>query len=77
MTSAEQLIAALERAPAIVIPLVCQANPSILKRLFSIHNVPAPGAPRFLSRVPDRGAPSSQRLARTFFASRERLRFAA
>src|ERR1700704_7137172 len=32
MTATEQLIAALERAPAIVIPLVRQANPEILKR---------------------------------------------
>src|ERR1700687_2236261 len=32
MTATEQLIAALERAPAIVIPLVRQANPTILKR---------------------------------------------
>lgn len=31
-TSEEQLIAVLERAPAIVIPLVRQANPAILKR---------------------------------------------
>ena len=37
MTSTEQLVAALERAPAIVIPLVRQANPAILKRR------PAPG----------------------------------
>src|SRR6202158_39581 len=37
MTATEQLIAALERAPAIVIPLVRQANPQILKRR------PAPG----------------------------------
>ena len=32
MTSAEQLIAALERAPAIVIPMIRQADPAILKR---------------------------------------------
>jgi len=32
MTSAEQLIAALERAPGIVIPLVRQADPVIVKR---------------------------------------------
>ncbi|MDZ4339549.1 MAG: DinB family protein [candidate division NC10 bacterium] len=32
MTSAEQLIAALERAPGIVIPLVRQADPAIVKR---------------------------------------------
>ena len=32
MTSAEDLIAALERAPGIVIPLVRQGNPAILKR---------------------------------------------
>jgi len=32
MTSEEQLIATLERAPAIVIPLVRQAHPTILKR---------------------------------------------
>ena len=32
MTSAEQLIAALERAPGIVIPLVRQAGPAIVKR---------------------------------------------
>lgn len=32
MTSVEQLIAALERAPAIVIPLVRQAPPAVLKR---------------------------------------------
>ncbi len=32
MRSAKQLIAALEGAPAIVIPLVRQANPAILKR---------------------------------------------
>src|SRR5438477_578515 len=37
MASTEQLVAALERAPAIVIPLVRQANPAILKRR------PAPG----------------------------------
>jgi len=37
MTSVEQLIAALERAPAIVIPLVRQADPAIVKRR------PAPG----------------------------------
>jgi uncharacterized damage-inducible protein DinB len=36
-TSTDALIAALERAPAIVIPLVRQANPEILKRR------PAPG----------------------------------
>src|SRR5687768_824422 len=35
--SAEPLIAALERAPALVIPLVRQANPAILKQR------PAPG----------------------------------
>ena len=32
MTAAEELIVALLRAPAIVIPLVRQANPAILKR---------------------------------------------
>ncbi len=32
MTSAERLMAALERAPGIVIPLVRQADPTILKR---------------------------------------------
>ena len=32
MRSVEQLIATLERAPVIVIPLVRQANPAILKR---------------------------------------------
>jgi hypothetical protein len=32
MTSAEDLVAALERAPAIVIPMVRQANPAIGKR---------------------------------------------
>jgi uncharacterized damage-inducible protein DinB len=32
MASKEHLVAALERAPAIVIPLVRQANPAILKR---------------------------------------------
>jgi uncharacterized damage-inducible protein DinB len=32
MTPAEQLIAALERAPGIVIPLVRQADPAIVKR---------------------------------------------
>ncbi len=32
MTSVEELIATLERAPAIVIPLVRQAHPAILKR---------------------------------------------
>jgi uncharacterized damage-inducible protein DinB len=37
MASTEQLVAALERAPAIVIPLVRQAHPAILKRR------PAPG----------------------------------
>jgi uncharacterized damage-inducible protein DinB len=37
MTSTEQLVAALEQAPAIVIPLVRQANPAIVKRR------PAPG----------------------------------
>jgi hypothetical protein len=37
MTSTDQLVAALERAPAIVVPLVRQADPAILKRR------PAPG----------------------------------
>jgi hypothetical protein len=37
MTSMDQLVAALERAPAIVVPLVRQADPAILKRR------PAPG----------------------------------
>jgi uncharacterized damage-inducible protein DinB len=37
MTSMDQLVAALERAPAIVVPLVRQADPPILKRR------PAPG----------------------------------
>ena len=37
MVSTDDLIAALERAPAIVVPLVRQANPAILKRR------PAPG----------------------------------
>ena len=37
MTPTEHLVAALERAPAIVLPLVRQANPAILKRR------PAPG----------------------------------
>jgi hypothetical protein len=37
MTSTEQLVGALERAPAIVVPLVRQADPAILKRR------PAPG----------------------------------
>jgi len=42
MTSVEELIATLERAPAIVIPLVRQAHPAILKRCppsgeWSIH----------------------------------------
>ena len=37
MTSTDELVAALERAPAIVLPLVRQANPAILKRR------PAPG----------------------------------
>ena len=37
MTAVRELIAALERAPAIVVPLVRQANPEILKRR------PAPG----------------------------------
>ena len=37
MASTDELVAALERAPAIVIPLVRQANPAILKRR------PAPG----------------------------------
>jgi uncharacterized damage-inducible protein DinB len=32
MTSIDQLVAALERAPAIVVPLVRQADPAILKR---------------------------------------------
>ena len=32
MTSVEQLITALERAPAIVVPLVRQADPTVLKR---------------------------------------------
>ncbi|HLC21127.1 MAG TPA: DinB family protein [Candidatus Methylomirabilis sp.] len=32
MTSAEHLIAALERAPGIVIPMVRQADPTVLKR---------------------------------------------
>jgi hypothetical protein len=32
MPSTDELVAALERAPAIVIPLVRQANPAILKR---------------------------------------------
>ena len=38
MTSIDQLVAALERAPAIVVPLVRQADPAILKRR------PTPGA---------------------------------
>ena len=37
MASTHELVAALERAPAIVIPLVRQANPAIVKRR------PAPG----------------------------------
>jgi len=37
MASTDELIAAIERAPAIVVPLVRQANPAILKRR------PAPG----------------------------------
>ncbi|HET7341210.1 MAG TPA: DinB family protein [Methylomirabilota bacterium] len=37
MTSTEELLAALERAPAIVVPLVRQAHPAILTRR------PAPG----------------------------------
>ena len=37
MASTDELVAALERAPAIVIPLVRQAHPDILKRR------PAPG----------------------------------
>ena len=37
MTAAEHLLAALERGPAIVVPLVRQAHPAILKRR------PAPG----------------------------------
>jgi DinB superfamily len=37
MTAIEPLVAALERAPAIVVPLVRQAHPTILKRR------PAPG----------------------------------
>ena len=37
MTSVQELIAALERAPAIVVPLIRQADPAILKRR------PAPG----------------------------------
>ncbi len=37
MAPTEQLVAALERAPTIVLPLVRQANPAILKRR------PAPG----------------------------------
>jgi hypothetical protein len=32
MRAAEQLIAALERAPGIIIPLIRQANPAIVKR---------------------------------------------
>lgn len=32
MASTEQLVASLERAPAIIIPLVRQTNPAILKR---------------------------------------------
>src|SRR5262245_37020660 len=32
MASTEQLVASLERAPAIILPLVRQANPAILKR---------------------------------------------
>jgi hypothetical protein len=32
MRAAEQLIAALERAPGIVIPLIRQADPAIVKR---------------------------------------------
>ena len=51
MTSAEDLIAALERAPGIVIPLVRQANPAILERRplsgkWSIQSMPAT-SPRF------------------------------
>ena len=37
MTSVTELVAALERAPKLVIPLVRQADPTILKRR------PAPG----------------------------------
>src|ERR1700694_4297591 len=37
MASTDELVAALERAPAIVVPLVRQANPAIVKRR------PAPG----------------------------------
>lgn len=37
MSSTEELVAAIERGPAIVVPLVRQAHPSILKRR------PAPG----------------------------------
>jgi hypothetical protein len=37
MTSTEQLVAALERAPDLVVPLVGEANPAVLKRR------PAPG----------------------------------
>ena len=32
MTSTDELVAALERAPGIVVPLVRQADPAILKR---------------------------------------------
>ena len=59
MTSAADIIAALERAPAIVIPMVRQADPAVLKRRpptgkWSIHEHACHLAavnPRFMQRL--------------------------
>ena len=59
MTSAEEIVAALERAPGIVIPMVRQADPAVLKRRppsgkWSIHEHACHLAevnPRFLHRL--------------------------
>jgi uncharacterized damage-inducible protein DinB len=59
MTSAEEIVAALERAPGIVIPMVRQADPTVLKRRppsgkWSIHEHACHLAavnPRFVKRL--------------------------
>ena len=59
MTSAQEIVAALERAPGIVIPMVRQADPTVLKRRppsgkWSIHEHACHMAevnPRFLQRL--------------------------
>ena len=59
MTSAQEIVAALERAPGIVIPMVRQADPTVLKRRppsgkWSIHEHACHLAvvnPRFVQRL--------------------------